>query len=60
MLKQSTSKKHEVKDEENIASQPSKGKESFKRTKKERHHEAILGTPKKRYEMYFSWALLFM
>jgi hypothetical protein len=34
----STSKKHEVKDEEKVASQPyTKGKESFRITKQERH-----------------------
>jgi hypothetical protein len=65
----STSKKHEVspslsKDGNNVASQPStQGKESFKRTKKGRHQEAIFTpqrretpsrwTPKKRYENVF-------
>ena len=55
----STSKKPEVKDEEKVASQPStKGKESFKRTKQERHQEATFTpqrkwTPKKRYESVF-------
>jgi hypothetical protein len=54
-----SSKKHEVKDEENVASQPfTKGKESFKRTKQERHQEATFTpqrkwTPKKRYESDF-------
>jgi hypothetical protein len=56
-----TSKKHEVspsKKEDNVAKQPStQGKENFKRTKKGRHQEAILGTQNQRY---FSWALLFM
>jgi hypothetical protein len=53
----STSKKHEVspsKKEDNVAKQPStKGKENFKRTKQGRHQEAILGTPKQRYEIIF-------
>jgi hypothetical protein len=53
----STSKKHEVnpsKKEDNVAKKPStQGKENFKRTKQERHQEAILGTPKKRYESIF-------
>jgi hypothetical protein len=55
----STSKKHEVKDEEKVASQPStKDKESFKRTKQERHQEATFTpqrkrTPKQRYESVF-------
>jgi hypothetical protein len=53
----STSKKHEVspsKKEDNVAKQPStQGKENFKRTKQGRHQEAILGTPKQRYEIIF-------
>jgi hypothetical protein len=53
----STSKKHEVspsKKEDNVAKQPStQGKENFKRTKQGRHQEAILGTPKQRYESIF-------
>jgi hypothetical protein len=53
----STSKKHEVspsKKEDNVAKQPSiQGKENFKRTKQERHQEAILGTPKQRYASIF-------
>jgi hypothetical protein len=53
----STSKKHEVspsKKEDNVAKQPStQGKENFKRTKQGRHQEAILGTPKQRYESVF-------
>jgi hypothetical protein len=53
----STSKKHEVnpsKKEDNVAKKPStQGKENFKRTKKGRHQEAILGTPKQRYESIF-------
>jgi hypothetical protein len=53
----STLKKHEVspsKKEDNVAKQPStQGKENFKRTKQGRHQEAILGTPKKRYESIF-------
>jgi hypothetical protein len=44
----STSKKHEVKDEEKVASQPSKGKESFKITKQERHKEATF-TPQRKW-----------
>jgi hypothetical protein len=48
----STSKKHWVspsKKEDNVAKQPStQGKENFKR-----HQEAILGTPKQRYESIF-------
>jgi hypothetical protein len=51
------SKKHEVnpsKKEDNVAKQPStQGKENFKRTKQGRHQEAILGTPKQRYESIF-------
>jgi hypothetical protein len=54
---ESTSKKHEVspsKKEDNVAKQTStQGKESFKRTKKGRHQEAIFGTPKQRYESIF-------
>jgi hypothetical protein len=53
----STSKKHEVnisKKEDNVAKQPStQGKENFKRIKQGRHQEAILGTPKQRYESIF-------
>jgi hypothetical protein len=53
----STSKEHEVspsKKEDNVAKQPStQGKENFKRTKQGRHQEAILGTPKQRYESVF-------
>jgi hypothetical protein len=53
----STSKKHEVspsKKEDNVANKPSiQGKENFKRTKKGRHQEAILGTPKQRYASIF-------
>jgi hypothetical protein len=53
----STSKKHEVnlsKKEDNVAKQPStQGKENFKIIKQGRHQEAILGTPKKRYESIF-------
>jgi hypothetical protein len=60
----STSKKNEVspsllKDEDNVASQPStQGNESFKRTKQGRHKEAIftpqrIWKPKKRYEIVF-------
>jgi hypothetical protein len=53
----STSKKDEVntsKKEDNVAKKPStQGKENFKRTKQGRHQEAILGTPKKRYESIF-------
>jgi hypothetical protein len=53
----STSKKHEVsplKKADNVAKQPStQGKENFKRTKQGRHQEAILGTPKQRYESIF-------
>jgi hypothetical protein len=55
--KASTSEKHEVspsKKEDNVAKQPStQGKENFKRTKQERHQEAISGTPNKRYESIF-------
>jgi hypothetical protein len=55
--KEITSKKHEVipsKKEDNIAKQPSaQGKENLKRTKQGRHQEAILGTPKQRYESIF-------
>jgi hypothetical protein len=54
---ESTSKKHEVNisnKEDNVAKQPStQGKENFKRIKKGRHQEAILGTPKQRYESIF-------
>jgi hypothetical protein len=53
----STSKKHEVNisnKEDNVAKQPStQGKENFKRIKQGRHQEAILGTPKQRYESIF-------
>jgi hypothetical protein len=53
----STSKKHEVspsRKEDNVAKQPStQGKENFKRIKQGRHQEAILGTPKQRYESVF-------
>jgi hypothetical protein len=53
----STSKKHEVnisKKEENVAKQPStQGIFFFKRIKQGRHQEAILGTPKQRYESIF-------
>jgi hypothetical protein len=53
----STSKKHEVspsKKEDNVAKKPStQGKENFKRTKQGRHQEAIIGTPKQRYESIF-------
>jgi hypothetical protein len=53
----STSKKHEVKiskKEDNVAKQPStQGKENFKIIKQGRHQEAILGTPKQRYESIF-------
>jgi hypothetical protein len=52
-----TSKKHEVslsKKEYNVAKKPStQGKENFKNTKQGRHQEAILGTPKQRYESVF-------
>jgi hypothetical protein len=52
-----TSKKHEVgpsKKEDNVVKQPSKqGKENFKIKKKGRHQEAILRTPKQRYESIF-------
>jgi hypothetical protein len=45
----STSKKHEVKDEEKVASKPSKkDKEIFKRTKQERHQEATF-TPQRKW-----------
>ena len=47
--KESTSKK-----EDNVAKQPStQDKENFKITKKGRHQEAILGTPRQRYESIF-------
>jgi hypothetical protein len=53
----STSKKHELntsKKEYNATKQPyTQGKENFKRTKQGRHQEAILGTPKQRYESIF-------
>jgi hypothetical protein len=53
----STSKKHEVNpsnEEDNVAKKPStQGKENFKSTKQGKHQEAILGTPKKRYESIF-------
>jgi hypothetical protein len=53
--KASTSKKHEVspsKKEDNVEKQPStQGKENL--TKQGRHQEAILGTPKQRYESIF-------
>jgi hypothetical protein len=54
---ESTSKKHEVnppKKEDNVAKQPStQDKENFKTKNQGRHQEAILGTPKKRYESIF-------
>ena len=47
-----SSKKHEVKDEEKVASQPStKDKESFKRTKQERHQEATFSPQKKGHQI---------
>jgi hypothetical protein len=53
----STSKKHGVipsKKGDNVTKQPStQDKENFKRTKQGRHQEAILGTPKQRYESVF-------
>jgi hypothetical protein len=56
-VEESTSKKHEVspsKMEDSVAKKPStQGKENFKRKKKGRHQEAILGTPKRRYESIF-------
>jgi hypothetical protein len=56
-VEESTSKKHEVspsKKEDNVAKQPStQGKENFKRSKQGRHQEAILRTPKQRYESTF-------
>jgi hypothetical protein len=56
-VEENTSKKHEVnpsKKEDNVAKQPStQGKENFKRTNQGIHQEAILGTPKQRYESIF-------
>jgi hypothetical protein len=53
----STSKKHEVspsKKEDNVAKQPStQGKENFKRTKKGRNQEAILGHQSKGMKVFF-------
>jgi hypothetical protein len=56
-VEESTSKKHELspsKKEDNVAKQPyTQGKENLKRKKQGIHQEAILGTPKQRYESIF-------